>query len=113
MAGSIPSGLSNTSSTPVMLVGVAGGMGNRRDRPPMRERVRQTSAHGRDCPARHCWVADPADGSGQKRPGLLMEWRRAAAGPGWQGRVIYAAQLRPGRWAVVEEWVDESLLTPV
>ena len=75
--------------------------------------VRLSAADGPDCRARHCWVADPADRSGQKRPGLLVEWRRAAAGPGWQGLVVYAAQLRPGRWAVVEEWVDESLLTPI
>ena len=29
-----------------------------------------------------------------------------------QGRVLYIAELRAGRWAVVEEWVDEALLTP-
>jgi hypothetical protein len=56
-------------------------------------------------------VADPADHSPSKRPGLLVEWR-AAVGGGWQGRVLYVAELRAGRWAVVEEWVDESLLTP-
>jgi hypothetical protein len=63
------------------------------------------------CPARHCWVADPADGSAQKRPGLLVEWR-PANGTGWQGRVLYAAELRLGRWMTVEEWVDETLLSP-
>jgi hypothetical protein len=62
------------------------------------------------CPGRHCWVADPVDGA-SKRPGLLVEWRRPAAGGGWEGRVVYVAQLRRGRWAVVEEWVDEALLS--
>jgi hypothetical protein len=40
-----------------------------------------------------------------------VEWRREDGG--WQGRVVYAAGLRTGRWALVEEWVDEALLTPV
>ena len=67
------------------------------------ERV-HLSADGRDCPARHCWsYPDPADRSGHKQLDLLVEWRRASTGPGWQGLVVYAAQLRPGRWAVVEE----------
>jgi len=89
-------------------------MVGRRDRVPMHERVARSpaSSDSSGCPARHCWVADPADQSGQKRPGLLVEWRRADAGTGWQGRVVYAAELRGGRWAVVEEWMDESLLTP-
>lgn len=79
----------------------------------MVERVRLGGGHDGVCPARHCWVADPADRSGRKRPGLLVEWRRASAGRGWQGRVIYAAQLRTAGWSVVEEWVDEALLAPV
>jgi hypothetical protein len=88
-------------------------MANRRDRPPMRERVARTSrpADPADCPARHCWVADPADRSVERRPGLLVEWR-AAPGGGWQGRVVYVASMRAGRWCLVEEWVDEVLLTP-
>ena len=56
-----------------------------------------------ECPSRHCWVADAVDGLGVKRPGLLVEWRRT--GQAWEGRVVYAAQLRPGRWVMVEEWV--------
>jgi hypothetical protein len=32
---------------------------------------------------------------------------------GWEGRVVYAAQLRPGRWVMVEEWTPEALLTPL
>jgi len=27
--------------------------------------------------------------------------------------VVYAAQLRPGSWVMVEEWTAESLLTPL
>lgn len=80
----------------------------------MSERVAPSAARSGSgqCPARHCWVADPADRAATKRPGLLVEWRRADAGSAWQGRVVYAAQLRAGRWALVEEWIDESLLTP-
>ncbi|MFA6112271.1 MAG: hypothetical protein WDA75_26225 [Candidatus Latescibacterota bacterium] len=50
----------------------------------------------------------PVDGA-QPRPGLLLEWRRT--GHLWEGRVVYAAQLRLGRWATVEEWLPAELLT--
>jgi hypothetical protein len=62
------------------------------------------------CPVKHCWVTGPADG-GEPRPGLLLEWRRDVGGR-WEGRVVYAAELRPGQWAAVEEWVGEGLLDP-
>ncbi len=91
---------------------MAGGMANRRGI-PMSDRVQVTAGIESDCPGRHCWVANAADHAAQKRPGLLVEWRRPAAGPGWEGRVLYVAQLRTGRWAVVEEWVDAALLTAV
>lgn len=65
---------------------------------------------GEACPGRHCWVADPADGTGTLRPGLLLEWRQAT-GDGWEGRVVYPVRLRAGRWATVEEWVPAVLLT--
>lgn len=61
------------------------------------------------CPARHCWVTVPVDGS-RPRPGLLLEWRKVELGR-WEGRVVYAAELRPGRWATVEEWVPAELLS--
>ncbi len=77
----------------------------------MSQRVRLGSSTYDDCPARHCWVADAADGRGTKRPGLLVEWRQAEAG--WEGRVVYAAEIRPGRWALVEEWLPAALLTPL
>jgi hypothetical protein len=60
------------------------------------------------CPVRHCFVSAPVDG-GTGRPGLLLEWRKVEGG-GWEGRVVYAAELRPGQWATVEEWVAAGLL---
>ena len=63
------------------------------------------------CPARHCWVADAADGQRVKRPGLLLEWRQS--GTSWEGRVVYAANLRPREWCLVEEWLPASLLSPM
>jgi hypothetical protein len=92
---------------------MAGGMNKRGSRVPLADRVRDyqaAAAPSHDvCPARHCWVADAVDGHGVKRPGLLAEWRR---GPdGWEGRVVYAAQLRPGEWQLVEEWLPAGLLT--
>ena len=76
---------------------------------PMSRRVLLSTAL-EDCPGRHCWVADAVDKTGVKRPGLLVEWRAREAG--WEGRVVYVAQLRAGGWALVEEWVPASLLTP-
>jgi len=63
-----------------------------------------------DGPARHCWVSGAVDDAGVKRPGLLVEWR--SSGTGWEGRVVYVAQLRSGSWTLVEEWVPATLLTP-
>jgi hypothetical protein len=93
-----------------MLVPVAGGMGGGRGGVPMSRRVQLGSSTHDECPARHCWVADAVDNGGVKRPGLLVEWRQS--GTGWEGRVVYAAQVRAGRWALVEEWVAAALLTP-
>jgi hypothetical protein len=61
------------------------------------------------CPVKHCWVNAPADG-GPPRPGLLLEWRKDDVGR-WEGRVLYAAELRAGRWATVEEWLAADLLS--
>ena len=60
-------------------------------------------------PARHCWVKAPVD-AGDPRPGLLLEWRRDDERH-WEGRVVYAAQLRPGAWTTVEEWLAADLLS--
>ena len=51
---------------------------------------------------------DGADRPGVKRPGLLLEWRQGRSG--WEGRVVYAVQLRADGWASVEEWVPAGLL---
>lgn len=77
---------------------------------PMSRRVRLGSAPDDDCPARHCWVADPADRAGVKRPALLVEWRHTDADE-WEGRVVYVARFRPGVWSVVEEWIPAALLS--
>lgn len=90
---------------------MAGGMTRGREHPSMAQRVAQTRRSTGACPARHCWVADTADGDGVKRPGLLVEWRLSTAGL-WEGRVIYSAELRNGRWGIVEEWVGADLLLP-
>ena len=61
------------------------------------------------CPARHVYLSLPVDAT-EARPGLLLEWRRAEHR--WEGRVVYLAELRPGRWSLVEEWIAAELLTP-
>ncbi len=82
---------------------------------PLQDRVRGSApaapapAATDACPARHCWVAVPVDGS-HPRPGLLLEWRKVERGR-FEGLVTYAALLRPGRWTTVTEWVPAELLT--
>lgn len=103
---------SNVYSTRVV---VRGGYG-RGSGVPLRDRIRPEqqvpapSAPGASlCPARHCWVLAPADGT-EPRPGLLVEWRRPEGPAGWSGRVFYLARVRGGRWSVVEEWIPAELL---
>lgn len=84
---------------------------------PLRDRVRGASTPAPaapptpagDHPGRHCFVSLPVDGS-RPRPALLVEWRRVDNGR-WEGRVAYVAELRPGRWGLVEEWVPAELLS--
>jgi hypothetical protein len=67
-----------------------------------------------DSPAltgRHCWVLAPADGSGERRPGLLVEWRRGDDGA-WLGRVVYVVRLRTGNSALLDEWLPAPDLPP-
>jgi hypothetical protein len=100
---------------------MAGGMNKRGRGYPLTERVRVGQPAPSDdgpapaaadgaCPTRHCWVSGAIDGLGVKRPGLLFEWRQTSGG--WEGRVVYAALLRPGVWLGVEEWLPASQLTP-
>jgi hypothetical protein len=56
-------------------------------------------------------VSGAVDDHGVKRPGLLVEWRQV--GTSWEGRVVYAANLRPGEWCLVEEWLPAPLLSPL
>jgi hypothetical protein len=56
-------------------------------------------------------VLAPSDGSGVRRPGLLVAWQQSD--DGWRGNVVYVAELTPGGWAVVQEWIRSELLTPV
>jgi hypothetical protein len=94
---------------------MAGGMNKRGSRIPLADRIRDghtlrsAEAPADTCPARHCWVSDAVDRHGMKRPGLLVEWRQGS--DGWEGRVVYAAQLRPGEWQLVEEWLPADLLS--
>ncbi|MCW2845671.1 MAG: hypothetical protein JWN22_3587 [Nocardioides sp.] len=95
---------------------MAGGMNKRGSGVPLGERRRSAAGAAPssdpppDCPVRHCWIADAVDGRGVRRPGLLVEWRRTTGG--WEGRVVYAASLRPGDWAIVEEWLPAHALAP-
>lgn len=100
---------------------MAGGMSRRGAGVPLRDRVRSDPDAGAahpDAPAdpsgggRHCWVLDAADRRGVKRAGLLLEWRRSDLDGTWEGRVVYAAELRAGRVALVEEWLPAALLEP-
>src|SRR3712207_1850756 len=87
-----------------------GGM-SRGTRPSLQQRGDASAATPVEgvCPARHCWVLDPFDVSAVRRPGLLVEWRQSEAG-GWEGRVVYVAELRVGGWAAIEEWLPAALL---
>ena len=88
---------------------MAGGFG--RNGLPLHARSRAPASppDRPDCPVKHCWVTGPIDG-GPPRPGLLLEWRKDAD-ERWEGRVTYAAELRPGCWAAVEEWLPAALLS--
>jgi hypothetical protein len=106
-----------------MAGGMGGGWSKRGLGVPLAQRVRSDQPAGQPtrrepadaCPARHCWVSGAVDAEGVKRPGLLLEWRQVHGR--WEGRVTYAARLRPleanGGWLVVEEWLPAELLTPL
>ena len=98
---------------------MGGGWSKQGSGVPLADRVRSDrpppAVPTEACPARHCWVSGAVDAEGVKRPGLLLEWRQVQGR--WEGRVTYAARLRPleanGGWLVVEEWLPAELLTPL
>lgn len=61
-------------------------------------------------PGRHCWVSVPVDG-GLACPALLVEWRRDGGDGPWVGHVVYVAELRPGEWTTVMEWLPADRMT--
>ncbi len=78
---------------------------------PVQDQAVQHEQPPDDSPGRHCWVLVPADGSGRRRPGLLVEWRRSDDGS-WSGRVVYVVRLRTGSWALLDEWLPQSDIAP-
>ena len=94
--------------------GMAGGMNKRGSTGlSMAERVRLGRQETPDvrppaCPARHCWVLDAADETGEKRAGLLLEWRRGA--DGWEGQVVYLVRREGRGWLATLEWFPDRLL---
>jgi len=92
-------------------------MDGRPGRPSLTERgilpriPRSVPAPGGDVRSggRHCWVLDPPVAPG-RWPGLLVEWRRGAAG--WEGLVIFTVTVA-GRAVVVHDWVDARRLRAV
>jgi len=94
---------------------VAGGMNKRGGHGygSMAERIAATMAAAAPAPRgpkalKHCWVAHQHG----RLPGLLIEWRRTAAG--WQGRVVHPVPDPdvPGGWILVEEWLPAEALVP-
>lgn len=87
-------------------------MGRRGDRVSLHERIHGTpppqpgraTRESEPPPVKPCWVTDKHG----RHPGLLLEWRRTAAG--WQGRVVRPV-LEAGRWMVAEEWLPAEMLS--
>ena len=82
---------------------MAGGM-RRGDGVPLHARVHGTPPPEVPAPpdVKPCWV----NGAYGRLPGLLLGWRRTAAG--WEGRVVRVTWAEG--WVVVEEWVSAGLL---
>jgi hypothetical protein len=97
--------LSNTCSIYAMLLGMAGGMGRRSDRPSLAERS-AASRVDRPPAGKHCWVVD-APGAPGRWPGLLIEWRRSETG--WEGRVTYTTMFGD-RFLLIEQWLASAFL---
>jgi hypothetical protein len=79
-------------------------MNRRVDARIAQERLRHMAPAPAPAPVKRCWVLD---NHGGRQPGLLLEWRRTAAG--WQGRVVHPV-LESSGWVVVEDWITAELL---
>lgn len=73
------------------------------DRIPLQERIHGPAQPRPTAPVKRCWVR----GEDGRQPGLLLEWRRTAAG--WQGRVVHPVD-QGGRWVIVEDWIAAEFL---
>jgi hypothetical protein len=82
---------------------MAGGMTRRSDRLTLHERIHGMPPPADPTPVKRCWVLDEHG----RQPGLLLEWRRTAAG--WQGRVVRPIRQGQG-WAIVEDWIAAEQL---
>ncbi len=80
--------------------------------PPGRSPPQRPPRGGQGRPAgavpRHCWVDDPPGFPG-RWPGILVQWRRTAAG--WEGRTVMVIVAREPM--ILDAWVDAGRLTPV
>ena len=95
-------------------------MGRRGDGPTLAERsaAAAPAATAQDAPGRtrpvvrrHCWVHGLTEAPG-RWPGLLVEWRQAAGGAGWEGRVVYVVARGTAGPVVVEAWLAAPHLSP-
>jgi len=99
---------SNRCSSAWQTLVMAGGMNKRGNFGSMADRVARSNQREATAPVpqmKHCWVTD----RNGRLPGLLLEWKRGAAG--FHGRVLHAV-LDQGEWLVVEEWIPAELLEP-
>ena len=83
---------------------MAGGMHRKgAARISVRQRIHGTPPSSHPPPVKRCWVTSDHG----RQPGLLLEWRRTAAG--WQGRVVHPIRQGSG-WVIVEDWITADRL---
>lgn len=83
---------------------MAGGMGARERGLTLAERSGVAASDRSPPGACHCWVID----GGERRPGLLLEWRRQAGR--WEGLVAYLITDGAGAYSLVQQWLDSERL---